>query len=48
MNKSLSTFMLLAITAIILSSLLIGTVYQVLFNKNIQHEDTLQQVHQLN
>ncbi|WP_169793826.1 hypothetical protein [Sutcliffiella cohnii] len=47
MNTSLSTFLSVAITMIIISVLLIGTVYQSLSNKNIKHEEMLRNEHQV-
>ncbi|MFC0273784.1 hypothetical protein ACFFIX_20565 [Metabacillus herbersteinensis] len=47
MNKSLSTFMSLGITAVVLSVLLIGIVYQSLSDKNSDHQDTLKEEYQL-
>ncbi|WP_209124349.1 hypothetical protein [Alkalihalobacillus sp. BA299] len=47
MNSSLATFLKVSITMIIISSLLIGIVYQALSNKNSQHEDVLRTEHQI-
>ncbi len=47
MSKTLATFMTLAVTAVIIGSLLIGMVYTSLDNKNDQHEDTLEAQYQL-
>jgi hypothetical protein len=47
MNSSLATFLKVSITMIIISSLLLGVVYQALSNKNSQHEDVLRTEHQI-
>lgn len=47
MNKTLATFMSVAITGLILGSLLIGTVYQSLSSKNDEHQDLLRNEYQL-
>lgn len=46
MSKTLATFMAIAITAIILGSLMIGIVYQSLSNKNNEHQNN-QSIYQL-
>jgi hypothetical protein len=47
MNTSLATFLKVSITMVIISSLLLGVVYQALSNKNSQHEDVLRTEHQI-
>ncbi|MDC3424307.1 hypothetical protein NC797_07265 [Aquibacillus sp. 3ASR75-11] len=47
MNKTLSTFMGIAITAIILSVLLIGVIYQSLSDKNYDHKNLLEDEYNL-
>lgn len=47
MNESLATFLKVAITMIIISTLLIGVVYQALSNRNTQHENILRVEHQI-
>ena len=47
LNKTLATYMSVAISAIIVCSLLIGIVYQSLFDKNIEHQDHLKDKYQL-
>lgn len=47
MNSSLSTFLKVSITMIIISSLLIGVAYQALSNKNDQHENILRTEYQI-
>lgn len=47
MNTSLSTFMGVAITAIMIISLVIGVTYQSLEKKNDRHEDLMEASHQL-
>lgn len=47
MKTSLAQFLKVAITTIILTTLLIGAVYQTLSNKNTEHRDILQTEHQI-
>ncbi|MEK3992661.1 hypothetical protein [Robertmurraya sp. FSL R5-0851] len=47
MNKSLSTFMVIASVAGIMVFLLFGTVYEALNSKNTHHEDMMKTEHQL-
>lgn len=47
MNKSLETFMSMAFTAIVLSSLLFAVVYMSLQDKNDHHRDVLKSQYQL-
>lgn len=47
MKKSLATFMVLAITAVIMGTLVFGVVYNSLDIKNTRHQDLLENKHQL-
>ncbi|MDO6657428.1 hypothetical protein [Anaerobacillus sp. 1_MG-2023] len=46
MNKSLSTFMIIAVTAVILF-VLIGSVSSSLFNKNDEHQEIIKNEYNL-
>lgn len=47
MNKSLATFMSIAITVIMLSTLMLGVVYMSLHDKNDDQQDVLKDEYQL-
>jgi cell division protein FtsN len=47
MNKSLSTFMVMAVVVTIMITLVLGVVYKSLEEKNQQHELMLRTQHQL-
>jgi hypothetical protein len=47
MHISITTFMKVALTVLILTTLLIGAVYQSLSDKNDQHQELIQTEHQI-
>jgi nitrogen fixation-related uncharacterized protein len=47
MDKTLSTFMVIAAVAAIMGFLILGTVFDGLNSKNEQHEDMMKTEHQL-
>lgn len=47
MNKSIASFMMMAAVVIIMVTLILGTAYQALEQKNQQHEKMLQTEYQL-
>lgn len=47
MNKTLSVFMVVSCVSMIVTFLIIGVVFQALYEKNDIHQDNLQTKHQL-
>lgn len=47
MNKSLSSFMVMAAVTIIITSLLFGVAFNALQSKNTKHQDALKSEHQI-
>lgn len=47
MNKSLSTFMVIAFTALLISTLIFGVVFPSLEETNTKHQENMQYKHQL-